>query len=193
MTRTFTVAVIFFAPFLTGFTSTFDAKWADVKYQAANTAAKVTYLIDEDKEVIYYLNLARMYPSRFADIYLKDAKGNPPTGGNELSLYKDLKKLKPLKPLQPDEKLSITAKCWANEAGNKGVIGHDRKICKDDYSAECCHYGSKGGLEVVLSLLIDEGVPSLGHRYACLGSYTLVGVSTRPHKTWGTNTVLDFR
>jgi hypothetical protein len=192
MTRILTFGVIFFAPIFCGFAVT-DSKWADVKYQAANTAANTTYLTQEDRDVVYYLNLARMYPSRFADIYLKDDKGNPPTGGNELSLYKDLKKLKPLKPLQPNEQLTITAKCWANEAGHSGVIGHDRSICKKNYSAECCHYGSSGGLEVVLSLLIDEGVEDLGHRYICLGDYSLVGVSTRPHKSWGTNTVLDFK
>jgi uncharacterized protein YkwD len=192
MTRILFAGVIFFTPLLTGFT-TLDTRWADVKYQAANTASAVTYLSDEEKKVVFYLNLARMFPSRFADLYLTGDAGKAPTEGNELSLYQGLKKMKPLPPLKPEQQLSVTAKCWATEAGNSGVIGHDRKICKEEYWAECCHYGSSGGLHVVLNLLIDNGVESLGHRHICLGDYTTIGVSIQPHKTWGTNAVLDFK
>ena len=48
------------------------------------------------------------------------------------------------------------------------------------------------GLEIVIQLLIDQGVSSLGHRYICLGTYARVGVSIKPHKSYGTNCVLDF-
>jgi hypothetical protein len=192
MTRILFWGMILTAPLFISAVST-DMTWADKKYQGANTAVSETYLSQNERDVYYYVDLARMFPSRFADIYLLDEDGNPPSEGNKLSLYQDLKKMKPLPPFQPDEQLSKTAECWANEAGKDGIVGHDRKNCKDDYWAECCHYGGSSALGVVLSLLIDNGVPSLGHRYACLGSYTLLGVSIRPHKTYGNNAVLDFK
>jgi uncharacterized protein YkwD len=44
-----------------------------------------------------------------------------------------------------------------------------------------------------MSLLIDEGVKSLGHRRICLSArYTAVGISTQAHSDYGTNTVMDF-
>jgi uncharacterized protein YkwD len=45
----------------------------------------------------------------------------------------------------------------------------------------------------VLDLLVDWGVPSLGHRHALLdGYYKKIGVSILPHKTSAHIAVLDF-
>jgi uncharacterized protein YkwD len=41
--------------------------------------------------------------------------------------------------------------------------------------------------------LIDDDVPSLGHRIICLDKeYTRVGVSVQPHKNWDVVAVLNF-
>ena len=52
----------------------------------------------------------------------------------------------------------------------------------------------KGGLEIILSLLIDHDVPSLGHREICLSpEFKSVGVSVQPHNSkYNQNAVLDF-
>jgi hypothetical protein len=75
-------------------------------------------------------------------------------------------------------------------------VGHERKTqdskLKKHYYGECCDYGHNDALEIVLSLLIDEGIPSLGHRDVCLSNYVKLGVAIQPHKRYGTNTVLDF-
>jgi hypothetical protein len=47
-------------------------------------------------------------------------------------------------------------------------------------------------LEIVLQLLIDEDVPSLGHRRILLEKYQTIGVSIQPHSHYGFNAVLDF-
>ena len=52
--------------------------------------------------------------------------------------------------------------------------------------------GEMEPLEIVLSLLIDEGVPSLGHRKILLGNYSQIGLSIKPHKKYETNTVIDL-
>jgi uncharacterized protein YkwD len=83
------------------------------------------------------------------------------------------------------------AKCWAKESGKKGVIGHNRIRCKKGYFAECCSYGNLEPLEFVLNLLVDEGIPSLGHRKILFTNYKKVGVSINTHKTYGQCVVID--
>jgi hypothetical protein len=47
--------------------------------------------------------------------------------------------------------------------------------------------------DIVLQLLIDHDVPSLGHRIICLSSaYSVVGVSIQYHSRYGKCAVLDF-
>lgn len=164
---------------------------------AASTASRASYLSTDEKEIFTVLNLARMYPKKFLK-FLKAHEGleeGRQNQGNDfqMSLIKELQKQKPLQPLQPDNNMFELAQCWATEAGKQGVTGHFRKGCKGGYYAECCDYGSSEPQEIVLDLLIDEGVSSLGHRRICLSAhYSKMGASIQPHKAWGTNTVLDF-
>lgn len=85
-----------------------------------------------------------------------------------------------------------TAKCLAVESGESGSHGHKRIKCSEDYTAECIEYGDDDAWRIVMNLLIDEGVSSLGHRYACMTDYDRLGVSIQPHKTSEFNAVLDF-
>jgi hypothetical protein len=43
-----------------------------------------------------------------------------------------------------------------------------------------------------MDLLIDEGVPSLGHRIILFKPHTQIGVSIQPHKKYRWNAVLDL-
>jgi len=165
-------------------------QWKAPEYLAANTAQNEDYLTAEEKQVYYYLNLARMNPKLFADTYLGNIKDSKDS--YESSLYKELQQLKPLSVLKPDRALFESAQCHAVESGKSGYVGHDRVKCKQHFMGECCHYGESGPLEIVTLLLIDHNVPSLGHRKICLGNYTQLGVAIRPHKAYGKNAVLDF-
>ena len=159
---------------------------------SANTACNEEYLSDEEKRVYYFLNLARINPKHFADTYLSYLK--PSRDHYESSLYSELQKLQPLPVLKPNRKLFESAKCHAVESGEKGYVGHERFKCTQYFMGECCQYGVSEALEIVIHLLIDQGIPSLGHRKICLSAgYTELGVSIQPHKTYGINTVLDFR
>ena len=109
------------------------------------------------------------------------------------SLFKKLSEMKPTDILQPDHQLFKTAECWAVEAGKKGLKGHDRIKCKKNYDAEACDYGNDNGFDVVLNLLVDKFVPSLGHRKVLLGKYSELGAAIRPHNSdLHDNAVLDF-
>lgn len=163
----------------------------------SNTASKENYLNSTEKEVYKVLNLSRMYPEKFLKFFYAYANEHGITklasGKYYPSLTKTLKEMKPVRPLYPDKKMYELALCWAKEAGERGIIGHDRKQCRDGYFAECCTYGRTTAIEIVMSFLIDEGVSSLGHRKICLSNeYEVVGISQQDHSTYGTNTVLDF-
>lgn len=54
-------------------------------------------------------------------------------------------------------------------------------------------YGSDTGKDVVISLLIDDGVSNRGHRTNLFNSqWNLAGSYTGPHKTYRTETCIDY-
>lgn len=174
------------------------ARWK----QQLHTALQEGYVSEDEKLVFYYLNLARTQPRYFADSVLKPYKGA--SGFTEsyaqaapyvATLYDHLVKMKPVQPLQPDRTLYTIAQCFADATGKSGAVGHDRKgtSCPPSAMAECCSYGRQKPLDIVLQLLIDNGVPSLGHRLICLGNYRFMGVSIQPHKTYRHTAVLNFK
>lgn len=58
---------------------------------------------------------------------------------------------------------------------------------------EAIAYGPKHGRDVVVQLLVDDGVPDRGHRKALLHKdYRLAGVSCAPHPTYEIACVIDF-
>lgn len=127
----------------------------------ASVTQPCTFLTSSEKEVIWYLNVARMYPQWYLYFFLKN-----PTTENEKSLYATMKQMKPASnTLIPMKALFESAKCHATSSGALGYVGHDRQssTCKSDFNGECCQYGYDKPSQIVLDLLIDEGVPSLGH------------------------------
>lgn len=176
--------------------------WNDIKYSKCNTAVNAAYLSKDEKDVIYILNLIRTNPALFAKTVLKkypSASGNGYLAEDTfyfLSLVKTLEKMEPLNMLHPDIKCFESAQCHAIKSGLTGYVGHERKTkdCKTikHFYGECCDYGHSDPLEIVLSLLIDEGIPSFGHRLVCLGSYAKIGVSIQDHTRYRHNAVLDF-
>lgn len=179
----------------------FSSAWADPKYASCNTAASVSYLTEKEKQVIYILNLARVNPSLFLRTVVKQYPSY--TSDPDLlssSYYQSflvfLEKQTPVPLLRPEKVLYESAYCHAVQSGKTGYVGHDRSsaACKrvEKFNGECCFYGVDDPLEIVLDLMIDEGVPSLGHRKALFTRYTKVGVAIAPHSGYGWNAVLDF-
>ncbi|MFM6924498.1 MAG: hypothetical protein ACKOU7_03280 [Ferruginibacter sp.] len=176
--------------------------WNDKKYSVCNTAANTSYLSKGEKEVIYILNLVRANPALFAKTVLVPY---PSVSGDGylaedsfyfISLVNTLQTMEPLGILYPDYPCFESAKYHAVASGITGYIGHERKTraakLKKHYYGECCDYGHSDPLDIVLALLIDEGIPSLGHRDLLLTNYTKIGVSIQPHKKYGNNAVIDF-
>lgn len=181
--------------------SPFSDQWNNKKYLLCNTAAHVNYMTEKEKNTIYILNLLRSDPQLFVNTVLVSY---PRYSGNlklarlkeYKSLVETLRKLSPKQLLYPDSLCYVSARCHAASSGMKGYIGHDRQNSdcrkKKFFQGECCDYGHSELLDIIMSLLIDEGVPSLAHREICLGPYSKIGVSIQPHKIYRQNAVIDF-
>jgi len=177
----------------------FSQAWSEQELAKANTCIFINELSEIEKEAILYINLARLFPLKFAKIevlqyfgpekygaYLKDSPYKE-------SLLSDLKTTKPMNVLIFDEKLRELAICFALEQGASGYMGHDRKKCEGFYNAECIAYDMETGKDIAMQLLVDHEVPSLGHRQACLDSeLTKVGIGFSKHKKAFFCAVLDF-
>lgn len=181
--------------------SNFSAEWNQPKYKVCNTAANANFMTEEEKKLIYIINLMRMNPALFANTVAKkypdsSGMGYIKNSGNYSSLLSTLRKLKPLNLLYPDSLCFEGASCHAVTSGIKGYVGHVRADadCKSKwyFNGECCDYGNSKALNILMNLMIDEGVPSLGHRNICLSKYSRIGVAIRPHTAYGSNAVLDF-
>lgn len=161
-----------------------------------NSAVAALWMSLHDRQVIYWLNVARLDPSGFFQRFVAADWAANPSNTYLSSLKTTMNSMKPVAALQPNRMLYDAAMCHARSSGSVGYVGHDRvnQTCKKIFSGECCAYGANGALDVVIQLLVDEGVPSLGHREICLSeAYTTVGAASAPHSRYKTNTVLDFR
>lgn len=188
--------------------------WKNAELEKANTAKDVDYLTIKEKQVIQLINLARLDGSKFAQVYLpeylqlyEELYGTPQEkNAYYSSLVRDLNKVKRLPLLYPNKELFLAAEFHAVDMGANIKTGHkssdgtsfgqriDRYV-KTSYSAiaENCSYGSESALEIVVILLIDDGISSLGHRKNLLNQkYNNIGVAVRPHRSYGMNCVMDF-
>lgn len=167
------------------------------KYTNRDTscANKTTWLTAEEKKIYYYLNYARLNPKAFCNKYVLPKLEYDSNNAYILTLVDYLYTMIPRNAIMPDKAQYDAAKCHAETSGVLGYVGHSRQSdkCKSKFLGECCSYGVSDPLGIVLQLLIDNGVSSLGHRYICLGWYEVSGIAIAPHKGFGINTVLDFR
>ena len=168
-----------------------------------NTAEAVEYLNEEEKKVILFMNMSRhdgpLFAQTILDAYVKEKQVE--NSSYLRSLRKDLELAKGLLPLVPERDLTAVAQAHALKSGQKGRVGHQdfnkrfEPLLGNPYMqvGENCSYGFETAIDIVLSLLIDEGVKNKGHRQNILSEdYNSIGVAIRPHKTYRVNCVMDF-
>lgn len=103
------------------------------------------------------------------------------------------------------EELDKAAKDHAKDIGSKGLISHDGSDGSnvsdriERYSewegtcAENLDFGSKSGLNCLLSLIIDDGVSSRGHRKNIFNpNCKFIGIGGSNHKEYEVTLVVDF-
>jgi len=182
--------------------SPWDA-WDAAVIRKLNTAGGLNYLNEEEKKVILFMNMARhdgpLFARTLLDAYVKEKQVE--SSSYLRSLHRDLNRAEGLMPLQPEQDLTAVAQEHAIKSGQKGRVGHQDfnkrfdPLIGNPYMqvGENCSYGYETAIDIVISLLIDEGVKDTGHRQNILSAdFNSVGVAIRPHKTYRINCVMDF-
>ncbi len=188
---------------------------------ALNTAIHTNYLNDNEKKVVLEINKLRADPNAYAIEYLVPMlkmykgkmlymPGNDPIITKEgiialQDAIKALKKAKPAQPLYPDQRLTLSARDHQQEQSRTGQTGHrgssgstisdriERYGKWDKKISENIFYGDPDARSVVLHLVIDDGVPSRGHRINFLDpELKYVGVSCGTHKKFRYMCVMNF-
>ena len=165
-----------------------------------DTARDVYYLSDLEKDIILEINLARSDPKKYAELYI-----NPNLGAYAKECYEELRNAESRPMLFPKKGLSQAAKDHVADTGPKGVVGHDgtngstmgSRISRygtwGTGASENISYGYNTAREIVLQLLIDDGVASRGHRKNIMDKNSrYIGVATGPHATYRYMCVQDF-
>ena len=174
----------------------------------ANTFSEADYLDKTGKEIVLMMNLARMYPKKFADQFLPEFISGTDEfdrSSNYKSLIKDLKKMQAAPPLKPRKELYEKAAYHARDMGETGKIGHDaadgtsfqdrmKPLREQFYGVgENCQYGYNDARYIIVDLLIDEDVPDVGHRKNILDDrFIYSGTAVHEHKKYSYNSVQIF-
>ena len=178
-------------------------QWEAQVVRELNTADEADYLNEEEKKVILFMNMARhdgpLFSRTFLDAYVKE---NQVENNSYLkSLRKDLNKALGLLPMHLEKDLTAVAQGHALQSGKKGKVGHQdfdkrfKPLLGNPYNhvGENCSYGYESAMDIVISLMIDEGVKDHGHRHNMLSpDFNSIGVAIRPHRSYRTNCVMDF-
>lgn len=171
--------------------------------ERAHTAGGNAMFSAEEQRVILLLNLARMHGPVFVeqvlDPYMQDKEETPYT----VSLRDELMNAIPLEPLTPMADLTKAAEKHAKYTGTTGRVGHDgTRPFKErlaylgktySFVGESCDYGYNDALNIVLDLLVDEGIEHVGHRRTLLHpKYLYIGVAIAEHRKYRYTCVLDL-
>lgn len=217
------ITLLFFFPLSINYaTAQSSGAWTKEELKMANTAGNAPYLTGEEKDIVIYMNLVRMDGERFFNTFLQDFIDEynekmkqysnyeklkiSRNDSYYLSLKRDLKNIRLLPVFWPDEALSWVARQHAKDLNKNNFAGHtssNGKTAKERIatmypkksSGENIAFGFSSGLGNVCLLLIDKGVPDLGHRKMILNTaaqLNTVGVSIQPHKTYRHCAVIDF-
>ena len=116
-----------------------------------------------------------------------------------------LKNQSPMGGLTLDDELSKASQDHADDIGPNGICGHDgsdgssmddrisRYVKWERNIAENIDFGSETAQEVLLSLIVDDGVPTRGHRETIFNpELNFMGVGRREHTEYGVLTVIDY-
>lgn len=108
-------------------------------------------------------------------------------------------------PLELDERLSLASQDLVDDIGPKGLVSHEgtkgkslsdriESYCEwDTACGESIEIGGKSGEEIIVSLLVDDGVADRGDRVNLFKKeFKFLGISCGDHKEYGTITVLNF-
>lgn len=173
--------------------------------QAKETAATADNESVSAAAVIREVNLARENPKLYATFVAESRPSHMIERGRAVDeAVRFLQKTRPLQPLTLSSGISRAAAdhCAEQVEGQLGHDGGDRSNPGDRISrygswsttwGENISYSRKTAREVVLALIIDDGVRSRGHRKNILNpKFNYAGAAFGPHARYRTVCTIDF-
>ena len=187
--------------------------------QSHKTSA-VTYLSPLEKAVVNEMNLARTSPKEYLSLLEQFKKyydgkllklpGETPILTKEgtsavVEATRSLRSQKPVSPLSPSKGMTLGAKDHIRDLRTLGASQHKGSDGSETWDrvnrygtwqkiiGENISFGHNKARNIVMTLMIDDGVPNRGHRKNIFNpGFRLVGVACGDHPAYRTICVITF-
>ena len=190
--------------------------------ESLNTAKDVMTISENEREVIFEINKLRSDPSRYArevvkprlakfhsdgkvytnsqGVFIRTSEGKTAV----MECIQALEATSPMQPLYYDSRLYDAAKSHGIDMRDNNFLEHDssdgtqfyERLQKFGFNGHCAENlaaGNDAPEEIILQLIIDDGVPSRGHRTNLLTpDFNIVGAAIIEHPQWRHSCTMDL-